>query len=142
MMKSRIMESKIKLIKSMMTSDNEMVREVANKVLRDGDSSWNKLLKKYMEEVGMGMGDLELLDKGGIRAKVREYDNRKWREEMRTMSTLWVYRKFKERIKEEKFYDNSWASEILFRARSNTLVLEDLKRHSNEDTRCKMCDMG
>ena len=142
MMKSRIMESKIKLIKSMMTSDNEMVREVANKVLRDGDSSWNKLLKKYMEEVGMGMGDLELLDKGGIRAKVREYDNRKWREEMRTMSTLWVYRKFKERIKEEKFSDNSWASEILFRARINTLVLEDLKRHSNEDTRCKMCDMG
>ena len=60
LMKSRIMESKIKLIKSMMTSDNEMVREVANKVLRDGDSSWNKLLKKYMEEVGMGMGDLEL----------------------------------------------------------------------------------
>ena len=68
--------------------------------------------------------------------------NRKWREKMRTMSTLWVYRKFKERIKEEKFYDNSWASEILFRARSNTLVLEDLKRHSNEDTRCKICDIG
>ena len=44
----------------MMISDNKMVREVANKVLRDGDSSWNKLLKKYMEEVGMGMGDLEL----------------------------------------------------------------------------------
>ena len=61
---------------------------------------------------------------------------------METKSTLWVYRKFKRKIKEEKFYDNSWDSEILFRARTNTLVLEDLKRHSNEDTSCKICEMG
>ena len=52
------------------------------------------------------------------------------------------YIEFKKKIKEERFYDNSWASEILFRARSNTLVLEDLKRHSNEDTRCKICESG
>ena len=58
MMKSRIMESKIKLTKSMMISENEMVREVVNRVVRDEGSSWNKLLKRYMEEVGMGMGDL------------------------------------------------------------------------------------
>ena len=67
-MRSRIIESKIKLVKSMMTSDNELVREVATRVLRDGDSNWNKLLKKYMEEVGMGMGDLETLDKVGVKS--------------------------------------------------------------------------
>ena len=61
---------------------------------------------------------------------------------METKITLWVYRKFKDKIKEEKFYDNSWDSEIMFRARTNTLVLEDLKRHSNEDTSCKICGMG
>ena len=114
----------------------------ANRVMRDEGSSWNKLLKRYMEEIGISVRDLELLDKGGIRAKVREYDNRKWREEMEAKSTLWVYRKFKRKIEEEKFYDNSWASEILFSARTNTLVLEDLKRHSKEDTSCKICDIG
>ena len=90
----------------------------------------------------MDVNNLEILDRGGIKSKVREYDNREWKREMETKSTLWVYRRFKDRIKEEKFYDNSWDSEIMFRARTNTLVLEDLKRHSNEDTSCKICDMG
>ena len=92
LMRSRIIESKVKLAKSMMTSDNELVREVANRVLRDGDSNWNKLLKRYMVEVGIGRGDLETMDKEGIRAKVREYDNKEWREELNARSTLWVYR--------------------------------------------------
>ena len=61
------MESKIKLVKSMMISENKLVREVVNRVMRDEGSSWNKLLKKYMEEVGTDEGDLEVLDKGVIK---------------------------------------------------------------------------
>ena len=67
MMKSRIMEAKIKLTKSMMTSENELVREVVNRVLRDEGSKWNKLLRRYMEEVGMDEKWRQKIHCGSIR---------------------------------------------------------------------------
>ena len=37
-------------------------------------------------------------------------------------------------------YDNSKESELLFRARSNTLGLNDFNRHKGGVTRCELCD--
>ena len=123
-MKSRIMEGKMKLVKNMMESENALVRGVVREVRGDRDCVWNKQLIRYMEEVGIGVEVFENLDADGIGKKVREYDNRKWREEMGRKSSTSLYREYKERIEEEKFYNNSKASEILFRARANTINLE------------------
>ena len=51
-----------------------------------------------------------------------------------------IYRTFKTEIKEEKCYDNRLSSVRLFRARSNTLELNDRNRLKNMDTKCELCD--
>ena len=123
-MKSRIIESKLKLVKSMMDCGNELV----GRVWDDGNSGWNKQLGKYLEEVGIGRREFVDMDKGEIKGRVRAYDNRIWREELNGQSSASLYREHKRRIEEEKFYDNSKASEILFRARANRIKLEAFNR--------------
>ena len=74
------------------------------------------------------------MNKRAIKNKVRERDNRIWREELDMLSSAGIYRNWKKEIREERFYDNSEASTILFRARANSLKLNDRKRHGGGDT--------
>ena len=46
-----------------------------------------------------------------------------WKKEMDGMSTLWMYRKYKEKIAYEDCYDNSEGSRILVRARTSCMKL-------------------
>ena len=52
-----------------------------------------------------------------------------------------MFHKRKKEIKQEKIYDNRYSSVLLFRARSNSLNLNDEQRHrkGTKDTSCKMC---
>ena len=50
-----------------------------------------------------------------------------------------IYREFKEDIKEEKMYENSYASVLLFRARTNCLNVFWRKRFCGEDGVCLLC---
>ena len=99
-------------------------------------------MREYMVEIGMRDEDWETMSKDDIRMKVREYDNKKWSENLEERTSLEVYKKYKKKVEEENCYDNSKDSELLFKARANVLVLEDLKRHKKENTDCKICNMG
>ena len=70
-----------------------------------------------------------------IDKRVNALDEGKWKEEMMSLSTLENYRLFKTSIKQETFYDNSWESVLLFRARSNSLGLHWRRRFVGENTR-------
>ena len=52
---------------------------------------------------------------------IRKYDELKWREDISEKSTLYIYRRFKTRIEEVKWFDNSTNSNIMMRARLNVL---------------------
>ena len=62
-----------------------------------------------------------------------------WEEEVNSKTSLKIYRMSKKNIQEDPIYDNTPASVILFQARTNTLPLEDRKRHENKSTVCKLC---
>ena len=76
---------------------------------------------------------------GQIKRKINNYDSGKWYEDMQTKRSLSIYRKYKKEIKDEKIYDNTISSELLFRVRSNTLALNIDKRHKGESTKCELC---
>ena len=141
-MKSRIIETKLKLVKSMMECENGLVRRVAWEVWGDGNSIWNKQVGKYLREVGIGREEFRDMDKEEIGNRVKAYDNRIWREELNGQSSASLYREHKGRIREETIYDNSIASEVLFRARANRIKLGIFNRHSGGDTTCKICGEG
>ena len=128
-------------MKSMLDSDNFLVKRIANRVLKSENSTWNKNLREYMKEIDMRDEDWRSMSKEDIKQKVRDYDNKRWKESLETKTTLEVYKKYKKKICEEICYDNTRDSELLFRARANVLGLEDLRRHSTENLDCKICDI-
>ena len=90
----------------------------------------------------MKFEDINALSIGKIKALAREWDTRKWKEDMNEKRSLKIYREFKGKIKEEKFYDNRESSRYLFEARSNTLPLNIQNRHTGGETKCDLCEDG
>jgi len=94
-----------------------------------------------MDYIGLNdLNQLAILSEACLVNKINEIDERKWNEEMANMSTLNTYRQFKNEIKQEMFYDNTWESVLLFRARSNSLQLDWRRRFLGGETRCKLCN--
>ena len=99
----------------------------------------NVRLKEIMNEVKISEEDLNEMSKDEIKEKVRERDTEKWIEEISRKPRASLYKEYKGEIKEEKIYDNTYASELLFGARANSLDLNDLKKHTGGDTVCDVC---
>ena len=108
----------------------------------DRGNKWNKTLNKYLGEIGMTFEDMVEMKPHQIRKKINEYDSKIWEEEMRTKTSLGIYKRFKKGIKDERIYDNRRSSDLLFRARSNTLALNIEKRHKGGNTECELCHTG
>ena len=86
--------------------------------------------------------DLGNMNKRAIIARVRERDNRLWREELDRLISVGIYREWKKKIKEERFYDKTEGSIVLFGARANSLRLNYSRRHTGGDTTCEICGEG
>ena len=109
---------------------------ILEKLINEKSTKWMKTTQKYLNEIKMNVIDLELRSKEEIKQKVIIWDNEQWTSEIKTKSTLLLYRNFKDKIQEEDIYDNRPSSTILYKARSNTLPLNDRKRHKNKETHC------
>ncbi|KAF0287737.1 hypothetical protein FJT64_018174 [Amphibalanus amphitrite] len=82
------------------------------------------------------------MNKSTLKKRLKEWDDKQWKEELEAKSSIMVYRSAKTAIKEDPIYDNTASSIILFQARSNTLPLETRKRHTGEETTCLLCGDG
>ena len=87
-------------------------------------SKFMRTTKKYMGEADTNK-DYTLGNKSNeIKEKLYKLDERLWKEELNSKTSLKTYQEFKNAIKAETgIYDNSEASHILFKARTNTLRL-------------------
>merc|ERR1712240_576190 len=57
-------------------------------------------------------------------------------------TSLGIYRRKKREKKDEKIYSNNRASELSFRARSNTIELNTDRRHRGGSQQCDLCEEG
>ena len=142
LMETRIIESRLTLVKSMMESENKLVRDLLNRGRGLRNYKWNKVMEEYLGKVGMRYEDMENMSKRAIKTRVRERDNRLWREELENLSSVGIYRTWKKKMREERFYDNTEASAILFGARANSLRLNYRRRHGGGDITCEICGEG
>ena len=62
-----------------------------------------------------------------------------WKKEMESKTSIELYRNFKATICEETIYDNRPSSATLYKARTNTLQLNDRNRHIGKEIHCMMC---
>ena len=142
LMETRFIESRLTLVGGMLGSENKIVKDLLDKGRGLRNYAWNRKLDKYLGKVGIRYEELGNMNKRAIIAKVRERDNRLWREEMERLSRVGIYREWKKKIREETFYDNTEGSTILFRARANSMRLNYNRRHTGGDTTCEICGEG
>ncbi|CAL4119723.1 unnamed protein product, partial [Meganyctiphanes norvegica] len=91
-MDSRIIESKFLLIKSIINGDNELVKEVLIRTLKEDNNIWKTKLRSQLGKVNMTEEDLWNMSKENIRKRIREVDKANWVKEMEKIKTLNVYR--------------------------------------------------
>ncbi len=95
---------------------------------------------KHLTDLQIPLEELNDTSKTTLKTKIYKLDSQKWDNEILGKTTLSLYRQSKQKIEDEGIYDNSYASDLLFRCRTNTLQLNDRKRHQQEDTKCPMCE--
>ena len=90
------------------------------------------------------VGDRNVYDekkwKSVISARIEEYGLEKWRRGIEGKSSLLGYG-MKKCPKREDFYDGSWTSSLLFKARSGSLEIND-RTHRFNERRNKHCEFG
>ena len=98
-------------------------------------------VRGYMSSVGIvDLQELSAYTDNQIDQKVKDLDQMMWQQEMDNRTTLELYRSFKRTIGQEDLYDNSYDSQLLFRARTNSLDLNWRKRFHGQTGECRLCE--
>ena len=79
------------------------------------------------------------MNKNDIKKIIIEKDTLLWEENIIRKSSLKIYNEYKNKMKQESFYTNSYASNLLFKCRTNTLTLKDRNSFQQGDTKCPCC---
>ena len=139
---TRNMRARIMLAHSIWNGKNEMVKEVLKRMRNDKSNPWNRRLNLYLKKLEISFEQMVAMKKRQIVRKILKYDSIRWYDDMITKTSLGIYSRKKREIKDERIYYNNRASELLFRARSNTLDLNTDKRHRGESELCDLCERG
>ena len=119
---------------------------VANKcgLLRKWVDSGDGNIKEW--ELSLFLGDVNVYSEKNwkvlINNKVREFGLEKWKKGMENKSSLKLYSS-KGKPKKEIFYNGDWGSSLLFKARSNSLEVNDrtYRFRESRDRNCMVCNM-
>ena len=138
-MKSRIMEGQLKYLQHILRGESNRLLERVVEEMRN-DKKKNKWMGGLIEDrKRVGIRGIDI-SKQEISEKVKKWDKEKWRNDMQEKESLKIYRQFKTDLGGmENIYDNSEASVILFKCRTNNMNLGDRKRFINQSTECVMC---
>lgn len=102
------------------------------------DTQWRKRTRRLTSKYTAGI--VSHMSTKSVKGKVREAERIYWMAAMEKKPALSNYRKGKNEIRREAFYDNSRGSALLFEARSGCLRTRSYKaRFSKEEEQCTCC---
>merc|ERR1712240_698509 len=139
---TRNMRARINLAHSIWNGKNEMVKEVLRRIRNDKSNPWSRRLNLYLKKLEISFEQMVGMKKGQIVRRILKYDSIRWYDDMITKTSLGIYSRKKREIEDEIIYYKNRASELLFRARSNTMDLNTDKRHRGESELCDLCERG
>jgi len=112
-------KTKLKFIKFLQECKNGLLRKIWHRMKgNERAKNWVGCVGGYLRMVGWSWPEAEEASVTSICRKIQDWEEATWRVEAR--STLIHYR-MKEKIGGE-IYNNSWGSQLLFMARTNTLI--------------------
>ena len=146
-MESRDQITKLKYLKHLLNSENDLLKEIAQLDISKKTTKFSRITQNYMEQLGINKEQLKVQTDQQTKDAVTCKDTERWTAERNSKSSLEIYNKYKINVKEEDgLYDNSEESVLLFRARTNTLPLFWRNRFkqnaTEEDQLCPLCKMN
>ena len=140
-METRIRQNQVNYLKYVEENDtNGLMKRIIEEKAKTKKDYWLKTTKEFMKEINLNYPELRTIKKEKLKNKIIDWDSKKWQQEVAEKSSLAIYKNFKTILAEEKIYDNRPSSQVLFKARTNNLRLNDRNRHTNGDTKCLLCD--
>ena len=92
-----------------------------------------------MKYVNISFNDIHQKSKEYLKQFMIKWDLNIWKAELEMKTTLPIYTKLKI-TGDEEIYDNRPSSNILNKARTNKLQLNDRNRHTTKEINCMVCD--
>ena len=83
-----------------------------------------------MNVTNINFNDIRLNSKEYLKQFMIKWDRNIWEDELEMKTSLQIYKQFKNDFGEEEIYDNRPSSTILYKARTNTLQLNNRNRHT------------
>ena len=121
--------------------DSELAKQVFEDMLDKEREKLAITIRNYMGDVDIAnLEKLKNISESALRKRIEQQDNKIWREEVRNKTTLKLYGKFKENVAQENYFDKTYESSLLFRARSDALDLGWRKVYQGQEGICKLCD--
>ena len=139
LMKTRIINTRINYMKRM-CERNKLLGLILHDLVLEQTTKWIKVRMKYLDEVKLHIGDVETKSKRENKQICTIWDNKQWKSDINSKSTLKLYRNHKKQIQEEHIYTNHPSSVIWYKARINALQINARNRHTNKETRWIICE--
>ena len=131
MVRSRVMETTLQYVRSVMNSKFENIKEMMQDTIKLKAGKWYKTVNSYIEELDIEWTDVYQMSKEELKRRIKNYDTKIWEYNLANKSTLKYYMERKTRIGYESCYRNNANSMFLARARTNSLKLEEAKGRGN-----------
>ena len=139
MVRTRIIQARLMLTKSIIDGDNLLLKTILTNIRRLGGGRWYGLLSRYLQDVGLTFDELETMGKSDVWKRIRDYDDKEWAKDMDKLTDRAIYKTYKKGVGGSWGYDNSVESDLLFQVRSNSLRVNAWYRHVGDEVGCKLC---
>ena len=140
LVKKRVLNGSINYIKGIQSNGNKLLETILWTIETEQEIKWIKTTRKYMNVTNINFNDIRLNSKEYLKQFMIKWDRNIWEDELEMKTSLQIYKRFKNDFGEEQIYDNRPSSTILYKARTNTLQLNDRNRHTHKEIHCLVCD--
>ena len=103
------------------------------------ENKWIKITRKYMKVTNININDIRLNSKEYLKQFMIKWVRNIWEDELEIKTSLQIYKKGT-LVKKKCMTIYRPSSTILYKARTNTLQLNDRSRHTNKEIHCLVCD--
>ena len=136
--KSRVINGRINYVKGIQRNRNELLESILWIIQTEQETKWIKRARKYMTDVNISFNHIHQKSKEYLKQFMIKLDLNIWKAELEMKTILQIYEK--KNIADEEIYDNRPSSNILNKAKTNTLQLNDRNRHTYKEINCMVCD--
>ena len=141
-METRQMEASILFVKDELESGFEKIRIALENNIRNNKGDWIHRINNFIKTVNLTWTEIRNKNRQKIRDIIRKHDTVVWEEGMENKSSLYMYKEEKKKMGYEECYNNTYQSELLAKARTNSMQLADWYARGTKgkgDATCPIC---